>query len=102
GGPQRVRRVGAGGSRAGRIEVLDAVGCAADADAVRAAEAVQLDQELVQSLVVLAVETAAGAPGADGVELVNEDDRGRVLAGLLEELADAGRPQPGERLQEVC
>ena len=37
---------------------------------------------------------------ADGVELVDEDDRGRVLARLLEELADACGAEPREHLDE--
>src|SRR5439155_19724304 len=43
---------------------------------------------------------AAGAGGADGVELVDEDDRRRVPAGGLEELADPRRAEPGEHLDE--
>ena len=66
----------------------------------RAAEAVELDEELVQRLVVLAVVGAARAGAADGVELVDEDDRRRVLARLLEELADARRAEAGEHLDE--
>ena len=61
-------------------------------------EAVELDEQLVQRLVVLAVEAAALAGCADRVELVDEDDRGRVLAGAVEELADAGGAQPREHL----
>ncbi len=37
---------------------------------------------------------------ADGVELVDEDDRRRVLARLFEELADPGGTEPGEHLDE--
>ena len=66
----------------------------------RTGEAVELDEELVQRLVVLTVEARARAAHADGVELVDEDDRGRVLARLLEELADAGGAEAGEHLDE--
>ena len=41
----------------------------------RVVEAVELDEELVQRLVLLAVEAVAGPRGADRVELVDEDDR---------------------------
>ena len=82
------------------IEILQAVRGSHDHDLVRAAEAVELDEELVQRLVVLAVVAAARAGRADGVELVDEDDRGRVLARLFEELADAGSAEPGEHLDE--
>src|SRR4029453_17823674 len=43
---------------------------------------------------------AADPGGTDRVELVDEDDRGRVLACLLEELADARGAEPGEHLDE--
>ena len=43
---------------------------------------------------------AARTGRADGVELVDEDDRGRVLARLFEELADAGGAEAGEHLDE--
>ena len=66
----------------------------------RLVEAVQLDEQLVERLVLLAVEAAAGARRADGVELVDEDDRRRVLARLGEELADPGRAEAGEHLNE--
>ena len=81
--------VEAAGPEERRVEVLKAVRGAHDDDLSTLVEAVELDEELVQRLVVLAMEAAALAGGADGVELVDEDDRGRVLARLLEELADA-------------
>ena len=83
-----------------RIEVLEPVRRAHDDDLVGLVEAVELDEQLVQRLVVLAVEAAARAGGADRVELVDEDDRGRILARLLEELADPGGAEPGEHLDE--
>ena len=83
-----------------RIEILEPVGRAHDHDLVGTAEAVELDEQLVQRLVVLAVVGAAGACAPDRVELVDEDDRRRVLARLLEELADSGCSEPGEHLDE--
>ena len=44
-------------------------------------------------------DVVAAAP-ADGVELVDEDDRRFVLAGLREQPPDAGRPEAGEHLHE--
>ncbi len=92
--------VEATGAQQGRIEILEPVGGAHDHDLVGAAEPVHLDEKLVQGLVVLAVVGAARAGGADGVELVDEDDRRRVPARLLEELADPGGAEPGEHLDE--
>ena len=88
------------GPEEGRVEILDAVRSADDDDVGRRNEAVQLDQELIQGLVVLAVEARARAAHADRVELVDEDDRRRVLPRRVEELADAGRTQSGEHLDE--
>ena len=54
-------------------------------------EAVHLDEQLVQRLLALVVAAAeAGAAvTADGVDLVDEDDAGRVLLALLEQVAHA-------------
>src|SRR5919108_2005229 len=83
-----------------RVEVLETVRGGHDDDLVAVVEAVQLDEQLVQRLILLAVEAVAGAGGADGVELVDEHDRGRVLARLLEELADACGAEAREHLDE--
>src|SRR5215210_4447805 len=42
----------------------------------------------------------AGTGRTHGIELVDEDDRRRMLAGLCEELADAGGSEAGEHLHE--
>ena len=62
-------------------------------------EAVHLDQQLVERLVLLAGDVHAAAP-ADGVELVDEDDRRLVLARDREQPADARRAEAGEHLDE--
>src|SRR5204862_2753483 len=46
------------------------------------------------------IEAVAGARGADGVELVDEDDRGRVLPRFLEQLANSRGAEAGEHLDE--
>src|SRR5581483_6907189 len=51
-------------------------------------------------LVLLAVEPVPGTRLADGVELVDEHDRGRVLPRLLEELADTGGAEARKHLHE--
>src|SRR5581483_11650096 len=64
---------------------------------------VHLDQQLVERLLALVVAAAeAGtAVAADRVDLVHEDDAGRVLLPLLEQVADAGGPDADEHLDEV-
>ena len=92
--------VEAAGAQQRLVEILDAVRGAHDDDLLGALEAVELDEQLVERLILLAVEAVAGALRADGVELVDEDDRGRVLARLGEELADARGAEAGEHLDE--
>jgi hypothetical protein len=49
----------------------------------------------------MATQRRAAAPSAaDGVKLVDEDDRGRGLPGLLEQVADAGRADTDDHLDE--
>ena len=66
-------------------------------------EAVHLDEQRVERLLalVVAADVAAAAGLAEGVELVDEDDAGRLLLGLLEHVADAGRADADEHLDEV-
>jgi hypothetical protein len=69
-------------------------------------EAVHLREDLVQRLLALVVGARAearpaGARAADRVELVDEDDRGRGLLGLLEQVAHAGGADADDRLDEL-
>ena len=85
------------------VEDVGAVGGAHHHQAAVAGEAVHLDEDLVERLLALVVALAdaraALAPG--GVELVDEDDRRRRLAGLAEQVAHARRADADERLDEV-
>ena len=88
------------GTQQGRIEVLQAVRGGHDDDLITRREAIQLDQELVQRLVLLAREALTRPGRADGVELVDEDDRRRSLARFVEELAHPRRAEADEHLDE--
>ena len=72
-------------------------------DVVLHLEPVHLDQQLVQGLLALVVPaTEARAPVApDGVDLVHEDDAGRVLLGLLEQVPHPRSADADEHLDEV-
>lgn len=75
-----------------------------DHDDVRVrVEAVHLDQHLVEGLLALIVAAAhtGAAVTADGVDLVDEDDGGRILLGLAEEVAHARGADADEHLDEV-
>ena len=85
------------------VEDVGAVGGRHHHDALGGLEAVHLGEHLVQrllALVVAAAETGA-ALATDGVDLVDEDDRGGLLAGGLEEVADPRRADTDEHLHEV-
>src|SRR5699024_10983363 len=72
-------------------------------DTLAVTEAVHLDEQLVERLLTLVVAAAhAGAAlAADGVDLVDEDDAGAVLLGLLEQVTDTGGTDTDEHLDEV-
>ncbi len=95
--------VEAPGAQQRGVEDVGPVGGAHHHEAAVAGEAVHLDEDLVERLLALVVALpdagAALAPG--GVELVDEDDRGRRFAGLAEEVAHARRADADERLDEV-
>jgi hypothetical protein len=67
-------------------------------------EAVHLGQDLVQrllALVMAAQRRPAATRPADRVQLVDEDDRGRGLPRLLEQVADTGRADADDHLDEL-
>lgn len=72
-------------------------------DAALHVEAVHLDEQLVQRLLALVVPAAHSgtAVPADGVDLVDEDDRRGVRLGLLEEVTDPAGTDTDEHLDEV-
>ena len=82
-----------------RVELLEQVGGGDHHDVVAVAEAVELHQQLVERLVLLARDVLA-AGGAHRVELVDEDDRGRLLARLAEQPPDARGAEAHEHLDE--
>ena len=91
------------GAQEGGIEDVGPVGGGDEDDVVLHLEAVHLDEQLVERLLALVVPAAeAGAAVAPhGVDLVHEDDAGRVLLGLLEEVAHARGADADEHLDEV-
>ena len=95
--------VEAAGAQQRRVEDVGPVGGGDEDDVVLHLEAVHLDEELVERLLALVVAAAqAGAAvTTDGVDLVHEDDAGRVLLGLLEQVADPAGADADEHLDEV-
>jgi len=108
--PAEIRRrdrhppVEAAGAQQGLVEDLRPVGGRQDDDALAAGESVNLGEDLVEGLLLLvtsAVRGAAAAGPADGVQLVDEDDRGGDLLGLLEQIAHPAGPDPDDHLDEL-
>ena len=86
-----------------RIQNIAAVGRGNDDDALVLLKAVHLNQQLVQRLltfVVAAAETGASV-SAHRVDLVDEDDRRRVLLCLLKEVAHTACTHADEHFHEV-
>ncbi len=91
------------GAQQGGIEHVGTVGRGDQDHAFVRFEAVHLDQQLVQRLlafIVTAAETGA-AMTADRVDFVDEDDAGRVLLALFEQVANAAGADADEHLDEV-
>ena len=95
--------VEAAGAQQRRVEHVGPVGGGDQDDAFVRLEPVHLDQQLIERLLALVVAAAeAGAAvAADGIDLVDEDDAGRVLLGLLEHVAHARGADADEHLDEV-
>ena len=79
------------GTEQRRVEDVGTVGGGNEDDAFVRFEAVHFDEQLIERLLALVVAAAqAGAAmTADRIDLVDEDDAGRVLLALLEQIADA-------------
>ena len=92
------------GAQQRRVEDFRAVGGGQQHQAAGGVEAVQLDQQLVEGLLLLVV-TAAQRPGAtgatEGVQLVDEDDRRGLGARLLEQVAHPRGTNADEQLDEL-
>ena len=85
------------------IQDVWTVGGCHENHALAVTESIHLHQQLVQGLLALVVTAAhAGATLAtDCVDLIHEDDAGRVFLGLLEQVAHAGGTHAHEHLHEV-
>ena len=95
--------VKAAGAQQRRVEHVGAVSGGQHDDTGVALKAVHLSQQLVDRLLALVVAAAhAGAALApDGVDLVDEDDAGRLGLGLLEEVTHARGADADKELDEL-
>ncbi len=90
--------VKAAGAQQRRVELVQQVGRGDHDDVAAGVEAIHLDEQLVERLVMLLRVCPAGA--ADGIELVDEHDRRGGFARGAEQPADAGRADADEHLHE--
>jgi hypothetical protein len=87
-----------------RVQDLRPVRRAEQDDAAGRIEAIELDEQLVERLLLLVVPPHAGhrvAGAPERVQLVDEDDGRRLLAGLLEQVAHPGGSDADEHLDEL-
>ena len=91
------------GPQQGRIEHLRAIGGAEQDHAAARIEAVELGEQLIERLLLLVVAavSARRAASPQRIELVDEDDAGRRLPRLLEQVADARGADADEHLDEL-
>src|SRR6185312_6856859 len=84
------------------IEHVRLIGCGQHDDALPAGETVHFRQDLIQGLLLLAAaaECHRAARTADGIELVDENNRRSMLARLFEEVADPGGSYADDHLNE--
>src|SRR5262249_4309508 len=66
-------------------------------------ESIHLNQQLIEGLLALVVSAAKSRPAvaSDGINFVDEDDAGRMLLTLIEQIADAARTHADEHFNEV-
>ena len=96
--------VEAAGPHQGLVEDVGTVGGRQDDDAAVGAEAVHLSEKGIQGIFALVVGRPAGilATGAsDGVDLVDEDDAGCLILGLLEQITDTRGANADKHFDEV-
>ena len=86
-----------------RIQHVGTVGGGDDDHALVAFKAVHLHQQLVEGLLALVVTTAETGTTMppDRIDLVDEDDAGRMFLGLFEHVAHTGRAHTDEHLDEI-
>ena len=84
------------------VQNFRTVGGGEDHNALGGIEAVDLGEQLVQGLFpfVVAAQTAVTAL-TDGVDLIDEDDRGSLLCGLLEQVAHTACANAHEHLDKI-
>src|SRR3712207_6770294 len=91
------------GPKESLVEHVGLVGGGKNDHALFAGETVHLGEDLVEGLLLLgrSPDRRLTAAAAYGIELVDEDDRRGVLAGLLEEVPHAAGAHAHEQLDEL-
>ena len=84
------------------VQYFRPVGGSQQNNSLGGVKAVHLSQQLVQRLFPFVIPAHTVIPGfADGIDLINEDNTGRHLAGLLEEVTHTGGSHTYKHLYKV-
>ena len=87
----------------GGVQYVRSVGRGDHNDTIIQFKTIHLHEELVQGLLTLIVTTtqASAAMATHCVDLIDEDNAGRLLFGLLEHVANAGRTDAHKHLNKI-
>ena len=92
------------GTQQGIVKHIHTVGGSKDNDTAIGSEAIHLGEQGIQrvlTLIVTAHGRILGSGTAYGVDFVDENDAGRLLLGLTEQVADTAGSHTDEHLNEV-
>ena len=96
--------VKAAGAEQCRVQDVRPVGRGEHDDRLPGIEPVHVGQDLVEGLFLFLVGASEPDPATtatDRVQLINEDDRGRILLGVGKEVSDAGSTHADDHLHEL-
>ena len=91
-------------ARQGRVKHIGSIGCSNDDDLIGGLEAIHLNQDGVEGLLAFIMTTgreSTAAASANGIDFIQEDDAGRILFRLLEQIAHAACTDANEHFYEI-
>ena len=91
------------GTEDGRIQYIHTVGGCHDYDSFIETKTVHLHKELVQRLLPLIMSAAHSCSPApcNSIDLIDKDNTGSILLGLLKEVTDSGRADTYTHLYKI-
>ena len=90
------------GTQQGRVQDFRTVGRAKHQQSLGGIKTIHLGKKLVQRLLTLVITAhTAVTAAANGINLINENNTGRILRCILKQVADTGRADTHEHFHEV-